>query len=84
MKKYVVISVRLPPFWSVIQSDQKRMRIPNSETIKRCNLYGGKVVGRERKDKHWDKGIGFYAYKDDCWVFLDAIKKVLDISCRTG
>lgn len=33
----------------------------------------------ERKTKHWEKGIGFYAYKDDCWIFLEVLKKVLEI-----
>lgn len=31
----------------------------------------------ERKDNHWDKGLGFYAYKDDCWVFLEVLKKAV-------
>lgn len=34
---------------------------------------------KERIDRHWDKGIGFYAYRDDCWVFLEVIKKVLEV-----
>lgn len=33
----------------------------------------------ERKTKHWDKGLGFYAYKDDCWVFLEVLKEVIKI-----
>jgi len=28
---------------------------------------------------YWDKGIGFYAYKDDCWVLLEVIKKAVEI-----
>lgn len=33
----------------------------------------------QRKNAHWDKGIGFYAYRDDCWVFMEVLKKVLEI-----
>lgn len=29
--------------------------------------------------EYWGKGIGFYAYKDDCWVFLEVIKKAVEI-----
>lgn len=36
---------------------------------------------REKKKdgQYWDKGIGFYAYKDDCWVLLEVIKKAIEI-----
>lgn len=36
---------------------------------------------RDRKEdsQYWDKGIGFYAYKDDCWVLLEVIKKAVGI-----
>lgn len=33
----------------------------------------------ERKNNHWDKGIGFYAYKDDCWVFMEVLRKALEV-----
>lgn len=33
----------------------------------------------QRNGIHLDKGIGFYAYKDDCWVFLEVIRKVLKV-----
>lgn len=33
----------------------------------------------ERRLRHWEKGVGFYAYKDDCWVFLEVIKKAIEI-----
>lgn len=33
----------------------------------------------KRKSGFWDRGIGFYAYKDDCWVFLEVLKKVLEV-----
>lgn len=31
----------------------------------------------ERRDKASGRGIGFFAYRDDCWVFLEVLKKVL-------
>lgn len=36
---------------------------------------------RDKKEdsEYWDKGIGFYAYKDDCWVLLEVIKKAVDV-----
>jgi len=36
---------------------------------------------RDKKSdsQYWDKGIGFYAYKDDCWVWLEVIKKAVEI-----
>lgn len=36
---------------------------------------------REKKKdpKYWGKGIGFYAYKDDCWVLLEVLKKAVEI-----
>lgn len=37
---------------------------------------------RHKKDKnpqYWDRGIGFFAYKDDCWVLLEVIKKAIEI-----
>lgn len=33
----------------------------------------------QRRSMHFDKGIGFYAYKDDCWIFLEILRKVLKI-----
>lgn len=33
----------------------------------------------QRQNVHYDKGIGFYADKDDCWGFLEVLRKVLDI-----
>lgn len=29
--------------------------------------------------KNWGKGIGFYAYRDDCWVLLEVIKKAVTV-----
>ena len=36
---------------------------------------------REKKEDpaYWDKGIGFYAYREDCWVLLEVIKKAVEI-----
>lgn len=34
---------------------------------------------QKKDEKYWDKGIGFYAYKDDCWVLLEVIKKAVEI-----
>lgn len=34
---------------------------------------------RKEDSRYWDKGIGFYAYKDDCWVLLEVIKKAVEI-----
>ena len=36
---------------------------------------------RHRKDQgqYLDRGIGFFAYKDDCWVLLEVIKKAVEI-----
>lgn len=34
---------------------------------------------KERETKYWDKGIGFYAYVDDCWVLLEVMKKAIEV-----
>lgn len=36
---------------------------------------------RHKKDQgqYLDRGIGFFAYKDDCWVLLEVIKKAVEI-----
>ncbi len=34
---------------------------------------------RQEENAYQGRGIGFYAYKDDCWVFLEVLKKVLKI-----
>lgn len=35
----------------------------------------------EKRDKpeHWGKGVGFYAYVDDCWVLFEVLKKAIDV-----
>lgn len=35
--------------------------------------------GEKKNADYWDKGIGFYAYKEDCWVLLEVIKKAVEI-----
>lgn len=36
---------------------------------------------RKKKNdpQYWNRGIGFLAYKDDCWVLLEVIKKAIEI-----
>lgn len=34
---------------------------------------------KKMDSKYWDRGIGFYAYKDDCWVLLEVIKKAVEV-----
>ena len=38
-----------------------------------------KYRDRKENSQYWDKGIGFYAYRDDCWVLLEVIKKAVSI-----
>lgn len=38
-----------------------------------------KYRDKKEDNEYWDRGIGFYAYKDDCWVLLEVIKKAVDI-----
>ncbi len=38
-----------------------------------------KVRDKKADERYWDKGIGFYAYKDDCWVLLEVIKKAIEV-----
>lgn len=38
-----------------------------------------KSRGKKADPRYWGKGIGFYAYKDDCWVLLEVIKKAAAI-----
>ncbi len=38
-----------------------------------------KYRDKKRESQYWDRGIGFYAYKDDCWVLLEVIKKAVEI-----
>lgn len=33
----------------------------------------------KRNDGYLDRGVGFYAYKDDCWVFLEVLRKVFEV-----
>ncbi len=38
-----------------------------------------KYRDKKEEPQYWDRGIGFYAYKDDCWVLLEVIKKAVEI-----
>lgn len=38
-----------------------------------------KFRSQKKKGEHLDKGIGFYAYKDDCWVLLEVLKKAVQV-----
>ncbi len=42
-----------------------------------------KYRDKKEEPQYWDKGIGFYAYKDDCWVLLEVIKKAVEIYQNT-
>lgn len=38
-----------------------------------------KDMHKKDQGQYLDRGIGFFAYKDDCWVLLEVIKKAVEI-----
>lgn len=52
--------------------------------VSMISAFGDTVLDFKSRNKkveprYWGKGIGFYAYKDDCWVLLEVIKKAAAI-----